>query len=212
MTRPSPELFSLTEATSNAGAGVWGDCARTRDSIATPDKAIAARAAAEVAADTHRVLKVKRFMVSSFLPILVRYEPLHSIDDQHVDRFAPRVEPEPELLLQGRENRRRGRPIDRVRHAGGRRRWSQLRRHVEFDVEVAAEPGAIDHRPAHRRREEHGKRVERDPAEAHRASGSWAGRAAWPLRATRRRTSADPLWRLRAIRTRGPQVRTEFSV
>src|SRR5262245_48670942 len=178
MTRPSPELFSLTEATSNAGAGVWGDCARTRDSIATPDKAIAARAAAAVAADTHRVLKVKRFMVSSFLPILVRYEPLHSIDDQHVNRFAPRVEPEPELLLQGRENRRRGRPIDRVRHAGRRRRWSEFCRHIELDVEIAPESGAIDHRTAHRRREEHGKGVERDPAEPHRASGSRAGRAA----------------------------------
>src|SRR5437867_7967875 len=110
--------------------------------------------------------------------ILVRYQRLDAIDHENVDGAALRIQPEPELRLQRGEYRGCGGTIDLIRHSGRRRRRPELRRHFELDVEVAAESGAIDHRAAHRHRQELRERVQRDPAEPYRAARSRTSRAA----------------------------------
>src|SRR5438105_6069824 len=98
MTRPSPELFGLTDATSKAGpaAVVCGACARNRASL-TATRAAGMTTTAIAAVMERRRMLIGRVMVVPFASILVRHERLDAIDDDDVDRTSLRIQLEAEL-------------------------------------------------------------------------------------------------------------------
>jgi hypothetical protein len=75
-------------------------------------------------------------------PELVFRGALDSLDDDHLDRCAYRFQPESQLLFQrGRQPRAFRNPALALGEAG-----DIVRQPVEVEVEVAGEPGAIEHR------------------------------------------------------------------
>src|SRR5688572_18094097 len=94
------------------------------------------------------------------LQTLVRHRPLRPVDDEHINRTSRGFQSESQLLLNGRE--------DRWPRVDGRdsscsvtgRRWREVRREFELDVEVASQARSIDDRPADSSRQYSGEHLD----------------------------------------------------
>src|SRR5262249_20613481 len=98
ITRPSPDLFGLIDATSNSGSGWPGSCGCA---CATPR--FDSGSATENNSPRQSNDFVCMFVMSGSLVFRRMFS---AIDDQHVDRSAARIQFESELLLKRREDRR----------------------------------------------------------------------------------------------------------